>query len=546
MLNIGVRVPKPRLRAGSVTRSGAVRADPAMFAAVYERHQQELYRYCRSIVQHDEDAHDVLQNTMVKAYAALQTEDRDFELRPWLFRIAHNEAISMIRRRPTTDELDERTGGCPETLHRSAESRERLSHLYADLQDLPERQRGALMMRELNGLPTAEIADALQIPVGAVKQSIYEARVGLHECAAGRDMVCEEVQRTLSEGDGRLVKSRRMRAHLRSCRSCQQFRHALIARPAALQALFPIVPVAAGTGLLAAIKGSTAAASATAGGTGAAAGTTVAGFGGGLVGLGAAKIGLVAATAVATVGGGAVITHDRHAPTRSAQTTERGYASSTTTPQRAGGGAGGSFAVAASASAGRAGGARTRSTAVPSAGDASTSSPTRGDAAGPATTPGPAAGRTAQSDASRGAPFAGGPADAAAGGPAASGTARGPITGAPATGTSTAQRATASGPGTTATTSGARPTVAAGGSSASRAPVRPAPPAGASPTAGALPGTGTAVRPGAPTGSPQAASGPGERTAPATAAPAPVASGEDVAGSVVRPGAAVDVVPPAP
>src|SRR3954449_12885365 len=91
-----------RLRREPPVRSHAARGD---FAAVYERHHQALYRYCRSILRHEEDAQDALQNTMAKAFAALQTEQRDIDLKPWLFRIAHNEAISILRRRRETDEL---------------------------------------------------------------------------------------------------------------------------------------------------------------------------------------------------------------------------------------------------------------------------------------------------------------------------------------------------------------------------------------------------------------------------------------------------------
>ena len=47
-----------------------------------------------------------MQSTMTKAFAALQDERRDFELRPWLFRIAHNEAVSILRARRPTEDLD--------------------------------------------------------------------------------------------------------------------------------------------------------------------------------------------------------------------------------------------------------------------------------------------------------------------------------------------------------------------------------------------------------------------------------------------------------
>src|SRR3954449_12122723 len=93
-----------RLRREPPVRSHAARGD---FAAVYERHHQALYRYCRSILRHEQDAQDALQNTMARAISALQDERREIELRPWLFRIAHNEAISILRRRRATAELDD-------------------------------------------------------------------------------------------------------------------------------------------------------------------------------------------------------------------------------------------------------------------------------------------------------------------------------------------------------------------------------------------------------------------------------------------------------
>src|SRR5829696_7867993 len=163
-----------RIRSEGALRSRAARGDDAAFAVVYERHHQALYRYCRSILRHDEDAQDALQSTMTRAFAALQDEQRDFELRPWLFRIAHNEAISILRRRRETGELDEQPA-LGELEDRVAE-REELRLLQLDLADLPERQRAALVLRELNGLSHAEIGVVLETSAASVKQTIFEAR----------------------------------------------------------------------------------------------------------------------------------------------------------------------------------------------------------------------------------------------------------------------------------------------------------------------------------------------------------------------------------
>jgi RNA polymerase sigma factor (sigma-70 family) len=246
----------------SPVRSQAARSSAAAFTAVYERHHRALYRYCRSLLGDDEDARDALQSTMAKAYAALRFEERDFEVRPWLFRIAHNEAVSRLRQRRVAVDLDVVDTLTTDSLAQTVEVRERLAQLRADLEDLPERQRAALVMRELSGLGHAEIAAVLGGSPQTVKQTIFEARSALHECVEGRGMACAEVQRMLSDGDGRVLRGRRMRAHVRVCRACQEFEAALAERPADLAALAPAPPAAVGATwlgrLLAAAGGSSA------------------------------------------------------------------------------------------------------------------------------------------------------------------------------------------------------------------------------------------------------------------------------------------------
>jgi RNA polymerase sigma factor (sigma-70 family) len=278
-----------------VLRSRAARGDAAAFTALYERHHQALYRYCRSILHHDEDARDALQSTMAKAFAALQEEERDFDLRPWLFRIAHNESISLLRRRRDALPLDLAQPVGTDSLAVTVESRDRLARLREDLADLPDRQRSALVLRELSGLGHEEIAAVLGSSPRAVKQTIFEARTSLGECEEGREMACADVQRMLSDADGRVLRGRRVRAHLRSCRSCRQFKAALAQRPSDLALLAPPLPAAAGAALLTAVAGGGAATA----GAGAA-GAGAAGAGG--TAIASKVVAIVTATAVAAGG----------------------------------------------------------------------------------------------------------------------------------------------------------------------------------------------------------------------------------------------------
>src|SRR3954451_15103762 len=217
------------------------------FEAVYQRHHQALYRYCRSILRHEQDAQDALQNTMTRAFAALQTERRDLELRPWLFLIAHNEAVTILRRRRRMSALDESLGVAGAIEDRVLE-RETLRLLRHDLEELPDRQRCALVLRELNGLGHDEIATVLGIPPTAVKQAIFEGRSALLRCRDGRDAACDEIRRILSDGDGRVLRSQRVRAHLRACGGCRAFRADLRRRPRDLALLAP--PLPGGMGLV--------------------------------------------------------------------------------------------------------------------------------------------------------------------------------------------------------------------------------------------------------------------------------------------------------
>ncbi|MGE0067371.1 MAG: sigma-70 family RNA polymerase sigma factor [Solirubrobacterales bacterium] len=274
----------------------AADGDERAFAAIFRRYHQDLYRYCLAILGNRDDAQDALQNTMVKALRALPGESRAIELKPWLYRIAHNESIDLVRRRRAGEPLDpELIAGGP-GLAREAEARERLGNLLADLETLPASQRGALVMRELSGLDFEEIAEALGTSAATARQTLYEARLSLRQIEAGREMSCDTVTGALSDGDGRVLRRRDLRAHLRSCADCRSFRAEIDGRSRDLAALSPL-PALAAAGILQGLFGG--------GGGGGAAGGGLAG----LLGGGAAKaIGTSAAVkATATVAAVAVL-----------------------------------------------------------------------------------------------------------------------------------------------------------------------------------------------------------------------------------------------
>ena len=157
-------------------------SDPA-FEAIVERYRRALMRYVSRLLP-PERAEDVVQQTFVKAYEAMRRDAAELNLKPWLYRIAHNGALNALRDRALGHaELDDRIDG----VERPDQALERtlgLRELVVAVQALPERQRNAILLRELEGRSYEEIADALGVTDGAVRQLLNRARNSLRAAAA--------------------------------------------------------------------------------------------------------------------------------------------------------------------------------------------------------------------------------------------------------------------------------------------------------------------------------------------------------------------------
>lgn len=238
----------------------AAQGDQRAFEQIYDRYHQDLYRFCLAMVGNPQDAQDALQNTMVKVLRSLPGEKRTIKLRPWLYRIARNESVETLRRRRDTAELEPQQAAVA-AVTETAETRERLRTLLADLEQLPERQRAALVMRELGGLDFEQIGVAFGTSAAVARQTLYEARLSLRQLDAGREMRCADVMLELSNADGRVTRRREIRAHLQSCAECRAFRDDIDRRHEDLAALAPL-PLAASAGLLHGVLGAKAGAAA--------------------------------------------------------------------------------------------------------------------------------------------------------------------------------------------------------------------------------------------------------------------------------------------
>src|SRR4051812_4268939 len=171
---------RPVLRSQSDERLvDLVRAgsEPA-FEAIVSRYRAPLLRYCRRILPATR-AEDAVQQAFVSAFSAMKKDDKHLDLRPWLYRITHNTALNALRDRGLKDaELDEEIDGV-ERPDQALERRQELRDAIAAVQALPPRQRDAMVLRELEGRSYEEIAGALGVTGGAVRQLLNRARTTL-------------------------------------------------------------------------------------------------------------------------------------------------------------------------------------------------------------------------------------------------------------------------------------------------------------------------------------------------------------------------------
>ncbi|HKH23333.1 MAG TPA: sigma-70 family RNA polymerase sigma factor [Solirubrobacterales bacterium] len=287
----------------ALTRKGHQHA----FDMLVERYQSRLLGFCRQMLGSTEDAEDVLQEVFVAAFNAMVADERPIAVRPWLYRIARNRCLNHLRK-PTADgqdTMDTHPHMNGVTTHERVQNREEFRNLLSDVGKLPETQRSALLLREIDAMSYEEIAQAMDTTVPGVKSLLVRARIALAESSQARQLTCDEVRIELAEAAEGLAKvTGPARRHIKGCDACGEFRTQLRSDSKALAAIFPAGPLLVLKGaLLAKLSGVFGG-----GGSGAAAGgggAAGAGAGAGAAGAGAAGAGAAAAGGTAAVGGAA-------------------------------------------------------------------------------------------------------------------------------------------------------------------------------------------------------------------------------------------------
>ncbi len=293
------------------------RGNTTAFEVLVSRYESRLLAFCRHLLGSREDAEDVLQEVLAAAFNAIQGDDRPINVRPWLYRIARNRSLNHLRRTQAVgvDSMDVHFSDYGASTADKAHDREEFRLLVGDINGLPETQRTALVLREMDALSYEQIAEAMETTVPSVKSLLVRARVSLAEAAEARLLSCEEVRLELGEvAEGlRRRPSPLVRRHLRACARCETFQSHLKQTNKALAALLPIGPLALLKQFVLSHLGHSAAggSGATAAGTGALSSTAALGSGATISSAGSvisASVGTIAAKAAAGLAVTALVT----------------------------------------------------------------------------------------------------------------------------------------------------------------------------------------------------------------------------------------------
>ena len=191
--------------------------DAAAFDELYRRYARPLTAYAARLLGDQSAGEDVAQVTLLNAYQALRRGSEPLYVRAWLYRIAQNAAVEILSRRREHVEFADEHHGALDPQEVSAAR----GALVAALGTLPERQRRAYLLREVQGLRVSEIGNALALTTEQVEQALFAARNRLAEhLTFGDDLDCATA-RGLSTDPARHTETRALRRHLRSCGACR-------------------------------------------------------------------------------------------------------------------------------------------------------------------------------------------------------------------------------------------------------------------------------------------------------------------------------------
>jgi RNA polymerase sigma factor (sigma-70 family) len=284
--------------------------DSQAFEQIYARYQPEILSFCRHLTGQREDAEDAVQHTFLSAYSQLVESEGKVELRPWLFTVARNRCLSLLRARGVrgVESLTD-SARSVDGLASEVERRQELRDLVTDLGRLPEPQRAALLLSQVDSMSHGEIGAVLGVAPEKVKALVFQARSSLVATREAREAPCSDVRSQITTARGAALRRRTLRRHIHECQGCREFETELLRQRHNLDVLLPVIPTAglhrAVLDALATREGPSTAAGV--GGAGAIAAGSAGGSGGGLAGslvtLGTQGVAKLAVVGVVAAGG---------------------------------------------------------------------------------------------------------------------------------------------------------------------------------------------------------------------------------------------------
>jgi RNA polymerase sigma factor (sigma-70 family) len=211
------------------------------FEVLYDRHHRGILGFCRHMLGSYEEAEDAVQHTFMAAYRDLVSSEKPIQLKAWLYTIARNRCLSVLRarrERPSDDIEEVSTVG----LAAEVEQREDLRLLLHDVSELPEDQRAALVLAEVGDVSHDEIAEVLGVPKQKVKALVFQARSSLSASRNARETPCEEIREELANLHGGSLRRTHLRRHLRECAGCRVFRAEMDTQRRGLAMVLPVIP----------------------------------------------------------------------------------------------------------------------------------------------------------------------------------------------------------------------------------------------------------------------------------------------------------------
>ncbi len=217
------------------------RGNEAAFEVAFDRYGAQILGFCRHMLGSNEEAKDAAQHTFAAAFRDLALNaERSVALKPWLYTIARNRCVSLLRARREQPAV--RYEASTIALADEVEQRAEVQELLEDILELPDDQRAALLLSQGGALSHAEVADVLGCETAQVKGLVFRARTALIQRREARETPCAAIREQLASLRGGALRRTELRHHLRDCPGCRAFRERVRQQRRLLGAALPVAP----------------------------------------------------------------------------------------------------------------------------------------------------------------------------------------------------------------------------------------------------------------------------------------------------------------